>query len=369
MIDPKRVERTFLDLVQLDSPSKFEAPVANYCLKAFNGIPGCTVWVDDAAAKSGSNTGNVHAILYGNKPGTLWFAGHMDNVDPCCGVKPIIRDGEVFSDGTTVLGGDDKGGLAAIIEAFRSLSETDAPRVSVGALFTVQEEIGMYGSKALPDDAFHGETVFVCDGDAKPGVVDIGAPFHYSFKATFNGVASHAGVAPEAGISAIRMAAWAVSNMDLGRLASGASANVGKVNGGSANNVIPASCEISGECRSVDARIARETMESMEATLQEAAKRFGGTVESQWTLEYEGFRFDDDDPAVLRVLDAARSLGLEPGTEVSGGGTDANILSGKGARPLVLGAGMSDIHSTKEHIALQDIVDLARLLEACALSW
>jgi len=369
MIDPKRVESTFLDLVQLDSPSKFEAPVAQYCLHALQAIPGCTAWIDDTAVLSGSNTGNVRAFLPGSKPVTLYLTAHMDNVEPCRGVKPVIRDGVVYSDGTTVLGGDDKGGIAAVIEAVRGLSQSAEPRASVGVLLTVQEEVGLFGSKSLPDDYFHGETALVCDGDSKPGIVDVGAPYHYTFKAEFRGVASHAGVAPEAGRSAIQMAAWAISQMELGRLENGASANVGKVSGGSANNVIPANCIVTGECRSLDGVIARETMESMEAILQEAAARFGGTVDSQWTLEYEGFRYADDDPAVLRILDAARSLGLTAGTEVSGGGTDANILSAKGARPLVLGAGMTDIHSTKESIALADIVDLARLLEACALSW
>ncbi|NTU90219.1 MAG: M20/M25/M40 family metallo-hydrolase, partial [Actinobacteria bacterium] len=163
-MDDTRLLDTFLDLVRIDSPSKQEARIATYCKEVLEDA-GCHVFIDDSAGLSGSDTGNVIATLPGTAPGKVFIAAHMDNVSPCCGVQPIIESGVVYSDGTTVLGADDKAGIAVAIEAIRTMAESEDPHPTVVALFTVQEEIGMHGSKNLPDDLFAGELTLVCDAE------------------------------------------------------------------------------------------------------------------------------------------------------------------------------------------------------------
>ncbi|NTU89535.1 MAG: M20/M25/M40 family metallo-hydrolase, partial [Actinobacteria bacterium] len=156
-------------------------------------------------------------------------------------------------------------------------------------------------------------------------------------------------------------------SMELGRVAPNVSANVGTISGGNADNIIPAECRVTGECRALTREILDRTRSSLEEAMQDAARAGGGKVTTDWKLEYEGFRFDEEDEMVKLVCSAATAIGLEARVEISGGGTDANILSSKGARPLALGTGMTDFHATTEHIAVRDLVDTARhILAICS---
>lgn len=359
-MDNDRLLSTFLDLVQIDSPSLHESAVARYCIDALQAA-GCDVVVDDTASVTGSDTGNVIATLPGTLPGKVFFSAHMDCVDPCCGVKPIVTNGIVRSDGTTVLGGDDKGGIAAIIELMRTLSESGEPHPTVVGLLTVGEEVGLLGASAVSADLFDGEMCFVLDDHECPGAVTIGAPAHYAFTARFTGRAAHAGVCPEQGISAIEMAASAVSGMELGRLDERTSANIGTITGGSADNVVAAEAVLTGECRSLFRDRIEEVREAMTTAMETAASLYGGEVDIDWRFEYPEFLIDESDPAVELVRLAAADCGIESKRIISGGGSDANVLGAKGCKPFVLGIGMTDFHTTSEYIAVSDIEDACRV--------
>ena len=246
-----RLLETFLDLVRIDSPTGSEAACAAYCAGALREI-GFDVRFDDSASVTGSDTGNLIALLPGTVGRTLAFSAHLDCVEPCRGVEARIVDGIVVSAGDTVLGSDDKAGPAAAIETARRLAERGGPRPALKMLFTVQEEVGLVGAKALDPADVGCDLCLVLDADGAPGGIVIAAPTHYTFFAEFTGRASHAGVAPEKGVSAIRMAADAISHMRLGRLVAETTANVGSIKGGGATNVIAARCEMTGECRSLD---------------------------------------------------------------------------------------------------------------------
>lgn len=364
-MDQDRLHATFLDLVQIDAPSLHEAAVAAYSKRAFEEA-GCSVIVDDTAAVTGSDTGNVIATLPGTCSGKVFYVAHMDCVQPCCGVKPVVRDGQVTSDGTTVLGSDDKVGVAAIIEMIRTLSTSSRLHPTVVALLTVGEEVGLRGSRAIDAGLFDGEPCLVLDSHDAPGTIAIGAPAYYSFTARFEGRAAHAGVAPEQGVSAIEMAASAISAMELGRLDEHTTANIGTVTGGSANNVVADSCTITGECRSIERERLEEVRQAIDEAMTMAADVHGGQVESDWDFEYDGFSLDEDDKNVQLLERAALDCGLETGTTISGGATDANVLGSKGCVPLVMGTGMADFHTTSEHIAIRDIEDTCRLAIAVA---
>ncbi|MDR1421457.1 MAG: M20/M25/M40 family metallo-hydrolase [Coriobacteriales bacterium] len=372
-MNAQRLLETFCDLVRISSPSKEEAEVAIWCAAALKEA-GCTVRFDESAVTTGSDTGNLIAYLPPS-PGveetaTLYFSAHMDTVNPGRGIEPIIgEDGIIRSTGETVLGGDDKSGIAPIIELVRTLAEGNRPHPRIGVLLSTCEEIGLLGAAAMDNAQFHDEPCFVLDAGGAPGYVIIGSPFHHTYKATFTGKASHAGILPEEGISAIMLAGKAIVAMEQGRLDAFTTANVGTIVGGLADNIVPETCMISGEFRAMEPARRDYVQAEMEARMREAAATGGGSVEIIWKAEYEGFTISEDDPLVRFVLDTARELGLPADAAFSGGGSDANFLNSRGLRPLVLGTGMTEVHSTREALAIRDLEDTCRLIEALAYNW
>lgn len=363
-----RALTTFLDLVRIDSPSQREGDVAAYCIRELESL-GFDVRVDDSAATTGSNTGNVIATCTGSRTDApiLVLSAHMDCVQPCEGVEPVITDGIVRSAGETVLGGDDKVGVAAILETARRLIESGAKRPALRVVFTVAEETGLVGAKALDPADATGDACLVLDADGEPGGIIISAPTHYTFTATFTGRASHAGVAPEQGRSAIAMASRAVCAMELGRLDDKTTANVGSFVANGATNVVCARTVMTGECRSRDAARVEQVRDAMDAAMKAAAADGGGTVDVVWTREYSGFDFGEDSPLVRMACDACRDAGLTPRLESTGGGSDGNIFSAAGVPTLVLSCGMSGVHGTDESLAIDDLRSLVALVEAFAL--
>lgn len=357
-----RLVETFLDLVRIDSPSGDEAEVARYCADVFAGL-GFEVRFDDSARHTGSNTGNLIAVLPPNAPGrTLVLSAHMDCVQPCRGVVPVLADGRITSAGETVLGADDKAGIAVILETVRRLIESGESHGELRVVLTVSEETGLTGAKALDPADVQGDLCLVLDADGEPGGIVTSAPTHYTFVATFHGTAAHAGVAPELGRSALVMASRGIAALKLGRLDERTTANIGTVEGGTATNVIPARATVTGECRSLDAERVEQVRQIMDTTLRQAAHAGGGTVDVAWTREYDGFCFDADDPAVDLVSDSCREAGVEPTTFPTGGGSDGNVFTALGVPTLVLACGMKDVHSTNESIRLTDLETLADIV-------
>ena len=364
-IDETRLLETFLDLVRIDSPTGSEAACAAYCAEALRDA-GCTVHFDDSAEATGSDTGNLIAVLPGSVARTLALSAHLDCVEPCRGVEPVVIDGMVRSTGATILGADDKVGLAAAIEAIRCFAERSDDHPTVKAIFTVQEEIGLHGAKHLSAEDAACDLCLVLDAAGAPGGIVVGAPTHTTFIAEFRGKAAHAGVQPEEGISAIRMAADAIGRMELGRLDPGTTANVGSIEGGGATNVIAARCGLTGECRSLDRERLESVRSAMDFAMRGAAAEHGGSVTIDWTLEYEGFSLGKDDPAVQLVSAACIDTGLTPLLYTTGGGSDANVLAAMGVSTIALACGMTGVHSTDERLAVADMNALAELTLAVA---
>ncbi|MDR0515174.1 MAG: M20/M25/M40 family metallo-hydrolase [Coriobacteriaceae bacterium] len=408
-MDAQRLLDTFITLVGIDSPSRSEARVAAFCAQQLEGL-GFVVRFDGAQETTGSDTGNLIAFLPGKpeanpsvtseassqvKPGDnppvssednpsalpaaglpapyptdasglphIALSAHMDCVDPCKGVIPLVQDGVIRSSGETVLGADDKAGIAAILEALRTVIEEGLARPSITVLLTTCEELSLLGASALADDVFPAQTpCFVLDADGSPGTIIKGAPYHYSLTAHFFGKAAHAGVAPEEGASAVQMAACAISSMRLGRLGEHATANIGIIEGGREINIIPDSCTLKGECRSLHQEEAKAIRDDMTQACKDAAQGFGGRVEVLWRLDYPGILYDECDPLIAKLSAAARAAGVEPVLAVSGGGADTNLIAAKGARAITLGIGMTAFHSLEEHITVKDLEDTARFVE------
>jgi len=372
-VNKQRLLESFIEMVKIDSPPLEEAVFAAYLEKELTSL-GFTVIVDDSAPETGSNTGNLIAKLprfpESPAPADVSSAGivlsaHMDCVEPCRGIEPIVENGFIKSQGDTILSADDKAGIATILEALCSVVEQGLPRPEITVLFTAGEELSLLGAKALRPDLFEQDTpCFVFDAGGPPATIIVGAPFHYTFSATFTGKAAHAGANPEAGTSAIQMAAAAISALELGRLDEHTTANIGIIEGGRETNIVPDTCVVVGECRSLFEERVKACCDDITAALEAGAAQFGGSVAITWELDYAGIFYEENDPLVCKLQEIARSISLVPTTAFSGGGADANVLQAKGLRPITLGIGMENYHGLDERIAVGDLEDNARFIEA-----
>lgn len=365
MIQEQRLLQTLLELVKTDSESYQERGVADYVTQKLQAF-GYTVKEDGVASQIGGNAGNIIAYQEGTGKGTpVLFCAHMDTVSPGNAVKPIVENNIVRSDGSTVLGGDDKAGIAAILEALETIQDTAQPHGPIQVIFTVAEEVGLLGAKYLDLEELHPiDAAFFFDSDGMPNQICVASPYHIDLTATFHGKAAHAGVEPEKGISAIRMAAQAIATMQLGRLDEETTANIGLLQGGTATNVIAGEARISGEARSlvkekVDAQIAH-----MKSCCEDAAKMFGGTVD--FTVEecYAAIQLDENSTTVQLAKKAVAALGMEPQLVKSGGGSDANVFCGKGIPATNIGCGMYNVHGTQEYLKLDEVKAAAEFILA-----
>jgi tripeptide aminopeptidase len=370
MINQERIKNLLLELVQLDSVSREEREVAQR-IKAYCEEMGAEVFIDDAGSKVGGNTGNVIARFPGTLPAAdaIMMSAHMDTVVPGRGVKPIVEGDIIRTDGTTVLGGDDKSGCSVIIETIRCLQEQNIPHTPIDAVFSICEEVGLLGAKHLDLSKVRAKYGIVFDSD-DPGFLFTKGPSANHFEFEIHGLESHAGVAPEQGISAIRIAAEAISQMKLGRIDDETTANIGVIRGGEATNIITNLVTLKGEARSLDDEKLEAQTAHMVKCLEDAAARHEVTVEgvttkarveSHVTREYHAMDVSDESRVVKLVIEAAARMGLKVETMASGGGCDANIFNKRGIECANLGTGMRAIHTVKEWLDVKDMYASAEM--------
>lgn len=353
MVQRDRLVQTFLELVQIGSESKNERAVADYVTAKLRGL-GYEVKEDRAGDDFGGNAGNVLAYKPGSCEGlSVMFCSHMDTVPPGNNVKPIVDGNIIRTDGTTVLGGDDKAGIAAILEAVTTIEEEKIAHGPIQVIFTVSEEIGLLGAKHVNfDELPKVDAAFLFDSEGKPNEICVASPYHIDLTATFKGKAAHAGLEPENGINAIVMASKAVAAMKLGRLDAESCANIGIIKGGRATNIVTPEATIFGEARSLKKERVYELIEDMVHCCREAAEEMGGTVDVKIEESYSAIDLQPDDATVQLAGRAARRIGLEPELVKSGGGTDANVFCGKGIPATNLGVGMTKVHSVEEYLEI-----------------
>lgn len=370
-IDSERLRGEFLKLVQIDSPTFKEGKVSRYLQEKLKSL-GCEVFVDDAGEKTGGETGNIIATFPSNDGSTnsVMFAAHMDCVPPCEGVKPVVDGTMVKTDGKTVLGGDDKAGITAILELLAVLEESDLPHGPVEILFDIAEEGGLHGVKNLDLSQFKSKAGYCLDSD-KIDELTLESPGAYRIEYTVKGKASHAGVEPDKGISAILVASKAISRMKLGKIDDETTANIGVIKGGSATNIITPEVLIKAEARSRNEEKLEKQVESMKQAfldvIEESAitiegKVFKGELIEKREYDYPPMKLTEDSLVFTLVKEAAAGLGIKMKPMVSGGGTDANILNAGDMQVSVIGVGMAKVHTTEEYIDLKDIEKAAELI-------
>ena len=361
MINKERLLNTFLEYIQIDSESYPEGAFAARVAADMQAI-GCQVYQDSTQDKSGSEAGNLYCTLPGNTEGkAMIFSAHMDTVVPGKGIEPVIENGIIRSKGDTVLGGDDKSGIAAIVEALRTVVEQGLPHPTVQAVFTVCEEIGLKGSAHMDYSLLAGGRAVVLDSSGDAGKIIVSAPGQYKLSAEVVGRRAHAGVAPEEGISAIQVLSEAIANMKLLRVDEETTANIGVVRCEYATNIVPERAVVVGEARSrSDAKLEAQGQHMMDY-LTAACRKFGASLEGGLTRSYNAYSFSADDPFVRQVIDACGKAGITHTLAASGGGSDANNFNANGVKSLVLGTGMAKVHTTQEEISIRNLEDTAAL--------
>ena len=371
MINHERLDTLLVELIKIDSLSRRERDVAMR-LKREMAELGATVFIDDAGEKVGGNVGNLIAHFPGTVPNAtpLLLSAHMDTVVPGEGIKPI-REGDILrTDGRTVLGGDDKSGVAIICEALRVIKENRLPCADVDVVFTICEEAGLIGAKCLDVSRLRARTGLVLDSDSV-GFLFTKAPAANRMEFRVHGLEAHAGVCPEKGINAIQVAAEGIAQMRLGRIDHETTANIGVVEGGMAVNIVPNQVILRGEARSHSQEKLDRQTEHMKRCLEEAAARhvleMGGKlhtsrVEANIDRDYDRMDVPDSAPIVKLVHAAAKGLNLEVKTLATGGGCDANVLNQKGLVVANLSTGMREIHTVNEWLDLNDLHFSAKIV-------
>lgn len=359
-----RLVNEFVEMVKVSSVSGKEGRFASLLSEKLKDL-GFEVYIDEANKGTEGDTGNVLGRLKGTlKTQPVLFCAHMDTVVPGENIKPVIRDGVIYSDGSTVLGGDDKSGIAAILEAVRHIKENNIPHGDIEVAFTISEESGMIGAKNMDYGWLRSKQAFVLDSGGNVGTVIIQAPAQIKILSEIKGKAAHAGVAPENGISAIQVAARAISNMKLLRIDEETTANVGKIIGGGATNIVCDKIEIAMEARSLTRSKVDAQAKHMLDCIENACREYGAEHDTQHFLSYPELNLSKD-AEVVKLVDAAiRKIGLETHLKSTGGGSDTNIMSGKGLQAVTLGIGMTNVHTVAECIAIEDMEKTAALVAA-----
>lgn len=362
MVNQDRVVNEFLELVQIDSLSGKEGAVAKVLVKKLEDM-GLEVRIDDAGANIGGETGNVIAKLKGTVGGpTILFSCHMDTVTPGEGIKPIIKDGVIYSDGTTILGGDDKAGISAILEGLKLVSENNIEHSDVEIVFSIWEEGGLFGAKNLDTSKLDAKYAFVLDSGGSPGEIIVTGPAQDKVNAKIFGKPAHAGVSPEEGISAIMIAARAINSMKLLRIDEETTANIGIISGGQATNIVAPEVTIKAESRSINEEKLNAQTAHMVEVFEKAAADFGGRVEMEVERMYPAFNVDPEDEIVKKAKEVFQRMGIPSHTAPTGGGSDTNVLNGKGIKSINLGIGEKKPHTLEEHLYIKDLVSASQMV-------
>lgn len=360
-LDTETLLQTFLDMVRIDSPSGEEDAMREYLIRRVEamGLPHHT--------DAGGNLIVEAPAQHCAHDRILVLSGHMDVVPPCHNIQPVVEnvngDRVISSDNTTVLGADDKAGLAPILEAvfFARWNKLPMPRIRL--IFTTREETFLGGAKDLADESLQAHFAVTLDHTGKQGVIINQAPSYIEFEAECQGKSVHAGIMPEQGVNAIIFASKVIDRLHLGRIDELTTANIGFFTGGKATNIVPDKAVIRGELRGHNPETLERELAHIQQTLADVSESMPGTAyEFKHHVEFEAYQLDENHPGVKNVVAAARKTGLEPQFIRTNGGSDNNIFVKRGLPGVVLSAGYMDPHSLKERVRLSEMSLCAQFL-------
>jgi tripeptide aminopeptidase len=379
-IDQKAAIERVMKLMAIRGKSCEEGAVVRFITNELQraGIPASAIHVDLVNRKSpaGGEVGNLIVTLPGNQRGPRrLLMAHLDTVPLCVGARPVLKGKTVAAaDPHTALGADDRSGAAVVLTSILEILRQKLPHPPLTLFWPVQEEIGLYGARyvSLPTLG-NPKLCFNWDGGSA-ATACIGATGAYDLAIEIDGIASHAGVHPEGGVSAVAIAGLAIADLTQngwhGLIIKGkntGTSNIGVISGGEATNVVTPAVKLRGEVRSHDPRFRKRLVEEFRKAFERAAKSVendmgkSGRVRFQADLKYESFQLAETESAVQESLRAIRAVGLDPQTRISNGGLDANWLSARGLPTVTLGSGQTDVHTVNETLNLDDFLNGCRI--------
>ena len=370
--DLTAARQTLLDLLAIPGVSGHERAVADHIVARLRaaGCPASAIMFDKANTKTPlkGDCGNLIVKLPGTVTGPRrLLMAHMDTVPVCQGAKPIVAGRFVKSaDPKTGLGGDDRAGVGVVLTTALEILTHKLPHPPLTFFFAIQEEVGLHGARyAKAADLGRPKLAFNFDGGAVEKLT-VGATGGYRLEIEIDGIPSHAGVAPEKGVSAIAIAALAIASLVEdgwhGLVEKGGkrgTSNVGVIRAGEATNVVAEKATLRAEARGHDPAFRERIVKAIEKAFTTASKKVrasdgrSGKVRFSDRLDYEAFRLADDEPCVVAAREALVATGLEPRFDISNGGLDANWMAANGIPTVTLGCGQMDIHTTNERLELK----------------
>ena len=356
MIDRDRMVQAFLELVAIDSPSGDEEAIAAELERRLLAL---------GLECSQDPHGNVLARMPGEGE-PLLLSAHMDTVEPGRGIKPVWDGPDTIrSDGSTILGADNKAGCAVILEVIQSAIEDGARTRPIEVAISRGEEIGLVGAQNMDYSRISAKVAIVIDSGGPPSSIQGQAPYHYTYTVEVHGRAAHAGVEPEKGIPAITIAAEAVLGLPQGRMDFETTGNVGTIHGGLVRNAVPEHAVIEGEMRSMEfEKVDTLVTQAKDHLAEVQARHPDARIDGRFHLGYPGYKLEPGDPAADLLFGVLRDLGMEPDPHPVGGGTDGNIFRGHGIASIVIGRGGYNQHTKDEYLVVPEMLECARVVEA-----
>lgn len=362
-MNKERLLNTFLDLVKIYSPSRNEINVMKYITKKLDKL-GVKYILHDHSAEYGGNTPVIIAKLEKNcddeKLKPISLSAHMDVVEPSKDLDVYVEDGLVKTRTETTLGGDDKGGVAIILETFENLVENNLPHNDIFAVITPSEEIGLLGAKSIkweeiPSEFMPAKDMLVLDNGGGSDLVAVEGPCMYKMNVHYEGASAHAGIEPEKGRSAIIAMSNAIAKMKIGRINDHTTSNIGSIISEFPTNVVPKDCKIKMEVRCLNEIEAKENVDNYIAIFEKTAKDFEVKCNIEVKYDYPPLKQIDGNNLLNRVLDAYKKVEITAKPIKIGGGCDGNIYLKNGFHSVILGVGMYKIHTIEEYLVISDM--------------
>lgn len=363
---------TFIEVAGMHGPSTDEQEFGEYLTKVLEDI-GFEVKFDDVQKNWNGTCGNMYAYWKGNDPNIppLLLSAHLDTVFSTAGMKAIVEDGIIHSDGTTTIGSDDRAAIAAYIDGIRAVQETNMPCGPIELFFSVNEHTGLYGSKYMDKNSIISKGGFNFDHNGDVGQILIAGAHSYYFDIIFRapeGRNGHIVMLPD-GINTLLPAAKAMLQFKLGKLNQGLYVNLGKCNAGYMQPATPEETVLVGGVYGINQEDAMAQLRDMEQISKAAAEEYGVTCEFKYVCKYPGYRVEEDEPYLKCAVEAAEAVGIHWYQEETCGGGDTNNLRSYGIRQLTLGNGFRNPHNNNDQISVKNLVDAGKYTIALIHYW
>ncbi len=350
--DRQRIIEIFLQSAPIEALSGSEKPVADF-IKTFLSCYNYTITEDNSYKFTGSNSGNL--ICKVGTCGDFLLLSHMDTARPTKEVKPFVKEDRIVSTGDTVLGVDNRAGVAVLLYTLEKIAKEKIPVKDFTVVFTTCEETTLFGSKHL-DINGKIKKGFIFDSSYRPGNFIYSACGAMGFKMKIIGKASHSGIAPEKGINSMQVTAKAINQLPLGRIDDETTMNIGILKSGSAVNVIPELTEIEGEVRSFNIKKVEHYFDLLINIFKDEAASARAKLEFDSYWDFFPYTVAENAHVYKDVVKVLSKVGLTPTPQISLGGSDANSLNARGIQSINLGIGAQNPHSNDEFIFIDDLV-------------